>query len=140
MKTNYSRIFLLTFVLISFIACGQKENSKSNDTNVDQASISLISPADLNSINKDILLIDVRTPEEFASGHIENAVNMNYSDSDFDAQLKKLDKNKAVYLYCKIGKRSANTADKLEEMGFAKIYDLEGGTVNWLAEGLTLSK
>lgn len=140
MKTINSKILLLTFVLISFIACGQKENSKSNDANADQASISLISPADLNSVNKDIVLIDVRTPEEFASGHLENAVNMNYFDSDFDVQLKTLDKNKTVYLYCKSGRRSANAAEKLEDMGFVKIYDLEGGILSWQAKGLTLSK
>jgi phage shock protein E len=140
MKTINSRILLLTFVFISFIACGQKENSKSNDTNTDQASISLISPADLNSVNKDILLIDVRTPEEFASGHLENAVNMNYFDSDFDAQLKTLDKNKVVYLYCKSGRRSAYAAEILVDMVFVKIYDLEGGTLNCQAKGLKLSK
>jgi phage shock protein E len=140
MKTINSKILLLTFVLISFIACGQKENSKSNDTNAAHASISLISPADLNSVNKDIQLIDVRTPQEFASGHLENAVNLDYFDSDFDAQFKNLDKNKPVYLYCKSGRRSANAAEKLEDMGFVKIYDLEGGTLNWQAKGLTLSK
>ncbi len=140
MKTINSKILLLTFVLISFIACGQKENSKSNNTNAAQAVISLISPADLNSVNKDIILIDVRTPQEFASGHLENAVNMNYFDGDFYAQLKTLDKNKPVYLYCKSGRRSANAAEKLEDMGFVKIYDLEGGTSNWQAKGLTLSK
>lgn len=140
MTTNNSRVLLLTFILISFIACGQKENTKSNNSNADQGSISLISPADLNSVNKDIMLIDVRTPQEFASGHLENAVNMNYFDSDFNAQLKTLDKNKAVYLYCMSGKRSANAAEKLEDMGFVKIYDLEGGTLNWQAKGLTLSK
>jgi len=140
MNTINSKILLLTFVFISFIACGQKENSKSNNTGDDQASISLISPADLNSVNKDILLIDVRTPQEFASGHLENAVNIDYFDSDFNAQFKNLDKNKPVYLYCKSGRRSANAAEKLEDMGFVKIYDLEGGTVNWKAKGLTLSK
>ena len=92
MKSIHSKIILLTFVLISFIACGQKEKGKSNNTNSDQASISLISPSDLNNVNKDILLIDVRTPQEFASGHLENAVNINYFDSDFTAQLKTLDK------------------------------------------------
>jgi len=140
MKTIHSKILLLAFVLISFMACGQKENVKSNGTNADQGSISLISPTDLNNANKDILLIDVRTPEEFASGHLENAVNMNYFDNDFAAQLKTLDKNKAVYLYCKSGRRSANAAEKLEDMGFVKIYDLEGGVVNWQSKGLTLSK
>ena len=140
MKTINSRVLYLTFVLISFVACGQKDNVKSNGTNADQASISLISPDDLNSANKDILLIDVRTPQEFASGHLENAVNMNYFDSDFYANFKTLDKNKAVYLYCKSGRRSANAAEKLEDMGFAKIYDLDGGVLNWQAKGLTLSK
>ena len=140
MKSIHSKIILLTFVLISFIACGQKENAKSNGTNADQASISLISPTDLNNVNKDIVLIDVRTPEEFASGHLENAVNMNYFDSDFKAQFKTLDKNKAVYLYCKSGRRSANAAEKLEDMGFVKIYDLEGGISNWNAKGFTILK
>ena len=140
MKSIHSKILYLTFVLISFMACGQKENAKSNGTNAGQASISLISPSYLNSVNKDILLIDVRTPQEFASGHIENAVNMNYFGRDFAAQFKTIDKNKAVYLYCKSGIRSANAAEKLEDMGFVKIYDLEGGTSNWKAKGLPLSK
>jgi len=140
MKTIHSKILLLAFVLISFMACGQKENSKSNATDTDQGSISLISPTDLNNANKDILLIDVRTPEEFASGHLENAVNMNYFDSDFAAQLKTLDKNKPVYLYCKSGRRSANAAQKLEDMGFVKIYDLDGGILNWNAKGFTILK
>ncbi len=76
-------------------------------------------------------LIDVRTPGEFAEGHLENAVNINVNSNDFAAQVEKLDKEQPVYIYCKSGGRSGNAGKQLEAMGFKTIYDLKGGILSW---------
>jgi thioredoxin len=81
-------------------------------------------------------LLDVRTPEEFAGEHIDNAVNVNWNSDDFTAKAAKYDKSKPVFVYCKVGGRSGEAAGKLQEMGFTKIYNLQGGMMKWSAAGL----
>lgn len=84
---------------------------------------------------EDVQLLDVRTPEEFAGGAIENAININFYGDDFDAQLAKLDKQKPVMVYCQAGApegRSGQTMAKLKEMGFQKVYELAGGYGGWV--------
>ena len=84
-------------------------------------------------------LVDVRTPEEYGSGHLRNAANINIRDNSFEQQAAKLDKNKPVLVYCKAGSRSAAAADKLQEMGFKTIYNLDGGIMKWENEGKPLA-
>ncbi|HRP57748.1 thioredoxin domain-containing protein [Agriterribacter sp.] len=76
-------------------------------------------------------IIDVRTPEEFQSGHIATAKNINIYDTDFKDQLKKLNKEEPVFVYCKVGGRSAKAAKTLQDMGFVNVYDLQGGMMAW---------
>lgn len=98
--------------------------------------IVLLAPTDFKSQieNKDIQLIDVRTPEEFKETHIEEALNIDYYSDNFESEFNKLDKDKPVYLYCRSGYRSNQSAIKLVEMGFTEIYDLEGGILNYKKE------
>ena len=140
MKFLLPRIMVLLFVSVSFIACGQKEGAKDKSVAGGDANIELISPEALSKANNGIQLIDVRKPEEFSSGHIENAVNMNFYDADFKSQLNSLDKTKEVYLYCRSGGRSGKTAKMMKEMGFEKIYDLEGGMINWEKNSMKVVK
>ena len=83
-------------------------------------------------------IIDVRTPEEYLSQHIENAENINWNSDNFDIQIQKLDKTKPVFVYCMSGGRSKKAAAKLEELGFSKIYDLEGGILKWNSAGMDI--
>lgn len=76
-------------------------------------------------------LIDVRTPEEYAVEHLENATNINWNGSDFTTKVEKLDKSKPVFVYCKVGGRSSQAANKLSELGFKEIYNLDGGIMKW---------
>jgi len=76
-------------------------------------------------------LIDVRTPREFSNGFIEGAKNIDYNGDSFEKQMKKLDKNKPVLVYCAAGGRSENAAELLKEWGFIEVYDLEGGYNGW---------
>lgn len=82
----------------------------------------------------EVQLIDVRTPAEFAEGHLKNAKNIDFYSPDFDLQIEALDKSIPVILYCKSGRRSAKCASKLNAKGFTSIYDLDGGIQLWKIE------
>lgn len=82
-------------------------------------------------------ILDVRTPEEYVSGHIDNAANVNWNGTDFVVKTSALDKTKPVFVYCKSGGRSKQAAAKLEELGFTTIYELQGGMLKWDAAGLS---
>jgi rhodanese-related sulfurtransferase len=82
-----------------------------------------------------VVVIDVRTPEEFATGHIANAVNMNVEGADFDAQVSNVTKSASVAVYCHSGRRSAIAADKMVAAGFKNIHNLDGGISAWTAAG-----
>jgi len=88
----------------------------------------------------DIQLIDVRTPEEYSGGHLKNAVNIDYRSGDFESRLRALDKNKTVLVYCLSGGRSGNAANKMQEIGFARIYNMDGGIMKWTAAGKPVEK
>ena len=84
--------------------------------------------------NDSVQLVDVRTPEEYAEGHISGAKNINVFDSDFvDEAEKTLDKSKPVAVYCRSGKRSADAARELSDIGF-NVANLEGGILVWKEE------
>lgn len=83
-------------------------------------------------------IIDVRTPDEYNIGHISGAENINFQDSDFKTQLLKLDKTRPVLVYCAVGGRSGKASKMMNELGFTKIYDLDGGANAWSASGKEL--
>ena len=95
--------------------------------------IKVVSPDKFKSIlhNSKVQLIDVRTPSEFKFNRIKGAKNINYHSRNFVEEIKKLDRDKPVMLYCKSGVRSRRSAKKLAKMGFEEIYDLKGGIMNW---------
>ncbi len=92
------------------------------------------------SSEKNIQLIDVRTPEEYQQGFIKNAKNINIYDANFEKEINKLDKSKPVYIYCRSGSRSKSAAQILSKNGFKTIYDLQGGITAWQSANKTLSK
>lgn len=86
--------------------------------------------------NSDAQILDVRTPEEFANGHLNYAQNIDwYEKEGFVREASKLDKSKPVFIYCAAGARSKKASDKLAEMGFQNVYDMQGGYVKWNADG-----
>lgn len=78
-----------------------------------------------------VQLIDVRTANEFKSGHIKNARNIDFFSNNFSKDMSTLNKEKPVYLYCRSGNRSHKAATQLVKLGFSEIYDLKGGYLNW---------
>ncbi len=92
---------------------------------------------------KDAILLDVRTPQEYAEGHIENAQLKNVFDN-FDAVAEELAKkygtDKPVLVYCRSGRRSMTAAQTLKEKGFKTIYNLQGGIIEWTSAGKKVVK
>jgi thioredoxin 1 len=81
-------------------------------------------------------LIDVRTPSEFASGHIPNAGQLNYYALDFGKKLLLLPKDQPIYLYCNTGYRSKKAAEILARNGYSRVYNLKYGIMEWNLEDL----
>lgn len=88
----------------------------------------------------DAPVIDVRTPEEFTSGHLAKSKNIDWYSSEFVKQISTLDKSKPVFIYCKSGGRSASAVSKMTALGFKQIYELEGGITAWNANKLPVVK
>ena len=85
-----------------------------------------------------VTVIDVRTPEEFAAGHIEGAVNYNVEGPDFSAQIAGLDPAGTYAVYCRSGNRSQPAVAAMSQAGIPGIYELESGIVGWESAGLPI--
>ena len=117
------KILILLLSLLGMNACMNAQGNNFTDMDVEHFAQYIT--------NSDVQLVDVRTPEEYAEGHIEGARNIDVFDDDFleEAQ-KSLDKSRPVAVYCRSGKRSADAARKLSANGF-QVTNLEGGILAW---------
>ncbi|WP_264531243.1 thioredoxin domain-containing protein [Flavobacterium sp. N502540] len=126
---KFSKILFLILSVV-FISCNEKKSGI----------IEEITPKDFAEkikTTENAQILDVRTPEEFESNHIDNAVNVNWNGDDFETKVAAYDKSKPVFVYCLSGGRSKKAAAKLNELGFTTIYELEGGIMKWNAEGFS---
>jgi rhodanese-related sulfurtransferase len=82
------------------------------------------------------VILDVRTPDEYASGHVANALNYELNGAKFAQQIASLDKSKPVFVYCLSGRRSASAANKMRADGFKMVYEMDGGMSGWRAAQL----
>lgn len=86
--------------------------------------------------NDSVQLLDVRTPQEYADGHIEGALNINVQNDDFQQLAEKeLSKDSTVLVYCRSGRRSLDAAEILTKLGY-KVINLKGGIIEWKENGL----
>lgn len=86
-----------------------------------------------------VVLLDVRTAEEFAAGHLPKATNIDMQGADFADRLATLDKAASYALYCRTGHRSGIAAEQMRTLGFTTVVDLAGGITAWAAEGRTVT-
>ena len=121
---NMNRLFIiLTFILFS---C----------ENFNQSKINFMSESQFNEIiDPDFKLIDVRTTEEFESGHIENAVHIDFYSDSFQSKILNLKKNSKIILYCRTNNRSTKSADFLLNNDYIDISVIEGGITSWVKNG-----
>jgi rhodanese-related sulfurtransferase len=100
---------------------------------VDQAAAIVENPPD------DLVVLDVRTPEEFAEGHLDGAVLVDFYATDFVDQLAALDTDVPYLVYCRSGNRSGETLGVMEQLGFSSAVDVDGGIVAWSGAGLPVT-
>jgi rhodanese-related sulfurtransferase len=84
-----------------------------------------------NRYDEDFVIIDVRTPEEYAGGYIEKAINLDYYSETFADELDQLGKEKIYLIYSRTDQRSGEALDMMAELGFREVYNMLGGIVRW---------
>ena len=84
--------------------------------------------------NPDIMVLDIRTPEEFISGHIPASINIDYKAENFESELKKLDRSKSYLMHCRSGRRSTAALDIFSKLGFEHIIHIDDGILGWNKE------
>ena len=95
-----------------------------------------VSPAEARDLmrEKDVVVIDVRTPEEYSGTSIDGAVSMNYLDDGFIDELMSLDRSASYLVYCRTGRRSLRVCTWMKNSGFSEIFHLDGGLDSWEKE------
>lgn len=136
---KYSFLF---FAILTLVIVSCNDAQKTNDKAMTQT-IEVLAPKAMYEIllnDPSAQLVDVRTKDEFAVSHLKDAQNICVTDNDFKQKVAFLDRSKPVYVYCKKGGRSAQASKILKQMGFTKIFDLQGGITNWEQQQLSTQK
>lgn len=137
MKTPASHC---TWVVVTlFLALGFTHTSKAEATNA-PAQLVTVPEAEKLIADKKVVVLDVRTPSEFAAGHIAGATNLDFHDKDFQAKLGKLDKSQPYLVHCAVGGRSGKAGKLMSTMDFKSVYDLKGGLTAWEKAGKPVEK
>ena len=123
---------ILSFLVLLVFSCTEQVEGE----------IKVVSPEEMQTLLQldNVQLVDVRTSKEHNSGYIALAQNIDFMSPTFDKDILTLDKEKPVMLYCQKGGRSAKCAEKMIDLGFKKIYDMQGGFSKWEHEGLPYKK
>ncbi len=90
-------------------------------------------------IKQGAIALDVRTKDEYASGHVQEALNIDFYDPTFEEKLKELDKTKQYVVNCQSGGRSAKAIALMEQLGFADACNVAGGITAWKGAGLPMA-
>lgn len=127
---NSNKILLLTllaFFAFTGISLAQTEDSATV--------VSVETFEKMSKKKKKTVILDVRTPEEVAEGHLAGAKNIDVQDELFQQNIEQLNKNKTYLLYCRSGKRTAVAGAKMKAAGFKKVYMMDGGITSWKEKG-----
>lgn len=137
MKLFRILILIILFILnLASITYAQKKNAQGH-TGDDFLRKYEITPEFAKKIidnsrnDSNMVLVDVRSPEEYQDGHIEGARNINFLSPDFKEKISLLDKNKTYVLYCRSGHRSGLALKIFMDNGFKNVYHIKGGIINW---------
>jgi rhodanese-related sulfurtransferase len=85
-----------------------------------------------------VITLDVRTPIEFAEGHIERARLIDFQSGNFENEIAALDKNATYAVYCRSGNRSGQAVKVMQDAGFTNVFNMNGGVIEWANAGLPL--
>ena len=127
-------IILLQLILMGLIlpSCSVKQDGIITALSAKEASV-LIKK---HQGDPGFVILDIRTPGEYQSGHLKDAVMIDYYSKSFMENIGRLDRDKSYLVYCRSGNRSARSMDLFKELQFQKIYHLSSGINSWYAAGL----
>lgn len=120
-------IALLTGVLFLGSCASQSSNIEGKQAKQEEILSTLDNASEVNLKNKKNILLDVRTPEEFAEGHVPGAINIDVKNSSFEKEIQKLDPKKNYYIYCKSGVRAKLATERMQEKGFKNAKNFKDG-------------
>ncbi|HZN65110.1 MAG TPA: prolyl oligopeptidase family serine peptidase, partial [Tepidisphaeraceae bacterium] len=130
--TSPSTVRALVFLLLASAACVAAA----------QEGVSKISVEEFDKKRKEpgVVVLDVRTPQEYEAGHVPGAVNLNFNDEQFQKKVASLDKDKTYLVHCASGRRSAKAAALMKEKGFNRLFDFSGSMNAWNQAGKPVEK
>ncbi|MEZ5185326.1 MAG: rhodanese-like domain-containing protein [Candidatus Nanopelagicales bacterium] len=119
------RMIIALFALFALVACSS-------------GTATTLSPDKFDELTQQagVVTLDVRTPAEYASGHLANAVNLDVESPEFSQGLSQLDPDATYAVYCRSGNRSQVALKQMSDAGIENAQDLDGGIVAWQAQGL----
>lgn len=133
-----------SFAALSLVACGcnKKSTVQATEKSMPELKAGEVSLMPVGTFAdfvafSDVQLVDVRTPEEYAEGHLKGAVNLDFRSKGFLNMIQRLDKSRPVAVYCRSGKRSSGAAQQLLHEGF-RVADMQGGIMAWQKDGREL--
>lgn len=137
MKTSMSLVAVAAFAGVLAGGCaadGQKDAGSTKVTHVNAtAAAQLVA-------EKKVVVIDVRTPAEFAGGHIAGARLIDIGGPDFEQRLDQLDKSQTYLVHCRSGARSTRALSTFSKLGFKSVVHLDGGMNAWVKDGQAVQK
>jgi len=144
-RRHASAAALLAAAALVLTGCGGSSTAAPADTGTRVESASkptLLTPVRAQELIADggVQVLDVRTPEEFAAGHVKGATLIDFYEPDFAERIAELDRDTAYVVYCRSGNRSGKATALMAEQGFAAVSDVDGGVVAWQAAGLPLER
>ncbi len=137
---NFS-VFILIIGLFMNSSCEQKEAENSatesmvlpvQETKIEN--IKAMEAAKMLEKNPDMMVLDIRTPGEFNSGHIPTSINIDYKAENFELEIKKLDRSKPYLMHCRSGRRSTAALDTFRKHRFDHIIHIDDGILGWNKE------
>lgn len=125
-----SNVFFLLILFLSIFSCNSQPES---------FSLAPLAFEEKIKNSENVVILDVRTPEEFSNGFIKNAINIDYNNEGFESKINELDTSKTYFVYCLSGGRSGEAATLMRSKGFKKVYELQGGILAWKKDNLALT-
>jgi rhodanese-related sulfurtransferase len=142
-------IFVLLALLVVLGSCAEKVSitiSQTTTTIITSVGIKDITTKEAfdliqnNQGKSNFVILDVRTPDEYNSGHLQNALNLDVNSGTFEQEINKLDKNKIYVIYCQAGTRSRKASEIMLVQNFKNINNMLGGIIQWQSDGYPIVK
>lgn len=123
---------VIALIAAVFLLAGCSSSSSANNLTVAEFSS--------KAAEAGVITLDVRTPGEYAEGHLQGAQLIDFQSGNFENEIATLDKNATYAVYCRSGNRSGQAVKVMQEAGFTNVFNMNGGVIDWANAGLPLVK